>query len=653
MTIHNDKKCRRGSCRNKLCQRRRAERRQGTCSTPHVQPLLVPSVGILFQHRQRHHFPLLEPSVDMNRDKSAVTIDSLDFQAMRDSVNKMQQQLSRGLRDIQEIRVMVKRAVAQREQEKRDNMTKRSPYEFDSTLSLAVGAQRSRKKKRRDSSSDCETEANKAWLVSVLRPAQQNNLPTMQHNEVVARITSVVPEKRPVQVQMMSVEVLEQKKMLLPYLDKIEYINYNVDFCQLKRNLFRKINPHVVTLVNIDRDRVTPVKVSTRMLQTRYPRFFEAVMQIAEDILAQFKFNDDGESLSSLIRLRDTITLDSKVDKWVTLYAEQERVLRNKKIELMKMERSNINNQFRVQIRLLQNQILLQEQELQHIQKKITDGENLVNNIWKEVVAVKSPLRQLSTRGHLGDNVLLPSKELVSVLGRFEEHIGRLQKKHDIAVKASMVLAIPWQQQMEELRLRMVVKIQRAYRARKSSQETKQKAREKLSAQIREREIKLKNQELERKRLETLREKDMERHQQRLKTKREQEDKQKRILEEKQKKLVQKAREEEAGQRAVAMKKKTLSYVMEQWESFVVRKKNRRKASLLFLKFKLMKWKLHLTLHKLMTDAAKTIQHFVRERKEQAQFLKMLKLRAKRNKIAKKYLQKVHLRMVNRLFNQN
>ncbi|KAG6944334.1 hypothetical protein JG687_00017925 [Phytophthora cactorum] len=151
--------------------------------------------------------------------------------------------------------------------------------------------------------------------------------------------------------------------------------------------------------------------------------------EVAEDILAQFKFNDDGESLTNLIRLRDTITLDSKVDKFVALYAEQERSLRNQKIELMKMERSNTNNQFRVQIRLLQNQIRLQEQELQHTQNKITDGENLVNNVWKEVIA------------------------LISVLGRFEAHIGRLQKKHGIAVKASMLLAVPWQQQMEELRL--------------------------------------------------------------------------------------------------------------------------------------------------------------------------------------------------------
>ncbi|GMF22262.1 unnamed protein product [Phytophthora fragariaefolia] len=378
--------------------------------------------------------------------------------------------------------------------------------------------------------------------------------------------------------------------------------------------------------------------------------------EISEDILAQFKFNDDGESLSSLIRLRDTITLDSKVDKWTALYTEQERALRNQKIELMKMERSNTNNQYRVQLRLLANRIHLQEQELQHIQKMITDGENLVNNVWKEVVAVKSTPKQSVIRGpsriNEDANTPLPSKELVSVLGRFEAYIGRLQKKHDIAVKASMVLAVPWQQQMEELRLRMVIRIQRAYRARRRARETKQQARDKLAAQIREREVKLKNQELERKRLEALREKEMERHQQRLKAKKEQEEKQKREIEEKQKKLVQKAREEEATQRAIVMKRKKRGYVMDQWKSFIARKKNRRKANLLFLKFKLMKWKLHLAQHKRMACAARTIQRFVRQRKEHVQLRKQMNFRAKRNKMAKKYLLKVQSRMMNRLFNQ-
>ncbi|KAG6614439.1 Ankyrin repeat [Phytophthora cinnamomi] len=91
---------------------------------------------------------------------------------------------------------------------------------------------------------------------------------------------------------------------------------------------------------------------------------------------------------------------------------------------------------------------------------------------------------------------------------------------------------------------------------------------------------------------------------------------------------------------------------MEQWKAFVIRKKNRRKANVLFLKFKLMKWKLHFALHKCMARAARTIQRFIRQRKEHAQLQKQMNMRAKRNKVAKKYLLKVQSRMMNRLFNQ-
>ncbi|KAL4093780.1 hypothetical protein PRIC1_011210 [Phytophthora ramorum] len=921
-------------CRRTSCHRRRAhQHRQAKHLAPRARFLLGPTTVALFTYTRRQH--PVEKQSQFNGDTDddfrhdEVAIDSEDIQVMRDSVDSMQQQLRRGLRDIQEVRALVKQAVALREFEKHDinygAMTKRSPYELDGTVSLAGGSQRTRKKKRREDASDCDTEANKAWLAAILHPDQQNSaLPAdIQHNEVVHK-QQFVPEKKVVQAQM-SVGILEQKKMLLPYLDKIEYIN-----CQLRQRglLPAEERPPVAqvsrgshskstkppsralpaTAVTRNQDEQgaeanavsAPVMMSTRMLRSRYPRFFEAVApadtakmslprqrginwllriieviydalsdvlllkngiakaeassdvwvkpknnrvvnggrlampfftrryihhtlglpeladqecmdlmynmelvreqypqvalfssflrevfdeetlvfflfvrrhlkdefdldlaakeklahssnasgskkyiavnmlelrnhpfipdgtkqvflskpacervmqrvfdfsrclrfdgaprlaapillaqyivremvvtrlqadgsrfmvstevflttlvelfgEVAEDILAQFKFNDDGESLSSLIRLRDTITLDSKVDKWVTLYAEQERALRNQRIELMKMERNNGNNQFRVQLRLLENRIRLQEQELQHIQKKITDGENLVNNVWKEVVAIKSPSESMARGPGEETSASVASKELLSVLGRFEAHIGRLQKKHDIAVKASMLLAVPWQQQMEELRLRMVIRVQRAYRARRRAQQTKTQARDKLSAQLRERELKLKNQELERKRLEALREKDMERHQARLKAKRQQEDKQKRELEEKQKKLVQKAREEEATQRAAAAKRKELGHVVEQWKSFVTRKKNRRKANLLFLKFKLMKWKLHVALQKQRAHAARTIQRCIRQRKEHAQLRKQMNLRAKRNKVAKKYLLKVQSRMVNRLFNQ-
>ncbi|KAF4132327.1 hypothetical protein GN958_ATG18444 [Phytophthora infestans] len=62
-----------------------------------------------------------------------IIVDSEDLQVMRDSVDKMHQQLSRGLRDIQEIRDLVKQAAAQREREQREMDTHKIITEANST----------------------------------------------------------------------------------------------------------------------------------------------------------------------------------------------------------------------------------------------------------------------------------------------------------------------------------------------------------------------------------------------------------------------------------------------------------------------------------------------------------------------------------------
>ncbi|KAG2778249.1 hypothetical protein Pcac1_g11744 [Phytophthora cactorum] len=145
-------------------------------------------------------------------------------------------------------------------------MTKRSPYEFDGPVSLAAGAQRTRKKKRRESPSDRDTEANEAWLASVLLPAQQNKtLQPAQRNEVDVRTQPLMMEKREVQAQAhMSVEVLEQKKMLLPYLDKIEYIN-----CQLRQRGLLPTEER--SLVKEDRSVVVPNSQAGRKPMVKPP----------------------------------------------------------------------------------------------------------------------------------------------------------------------------------------------------------------------------------------------------------------------------------------------------------------------------------------------------------------------------------------------
>lgn len=403
----------------------------------------------------------------------------------------------------------------------------------------------------------------------------------------------------------------------------------------------------------------------------------QAFRDISEDIVAQFKYNDDGrwmrswrqifftdlvkmesfcgslgESLTSLIRLRDTISCDSKIDKMVIAYGEQERALRNMKIELMKMERSNSDNRFRTQICLMQNRIRLQGQELQNVQSEINSTESRVNDVWREVVQPQAKGTRLRTSSTWKSTKNASATELASILGRFECFVARLQKKHEIEVKASMLLAKPWKEQMEELKLRMVVRIQRAYRARGKARDTKEQAKAKLRDQIRERDIKLRNEQIDRKRLQALHEKDMQRHHARLQAKRMHEEQVQAELEAKQKDLIKKLREEEISQRNSKRNRQHQEYTFKKWNRFVQRRCKKRQATRLFLKFKLLKWKVYFSAYKRREEAAKRIQQFVRSQQERERLRRVLNVRMKRNKIARKYLQKVQMRRVNLMFNQ-
>ncbi|KAF1319427.1 Ankyrin repeat, partial [Globisporangium splendens] len=229
---------------------------------------------------------------------------------------------------------------------------------------------------------------------------------------------------------------------------------------------------------------------------------------------------------------------------------------------------------------------------------------------------------------------------------------ARLQREHDIEVKTSALLARPWEEQMEDLKLRMVIRIQRAYRARKKARETKEQARAKLRDQIRERDLRLKNEQIDQKRLQTLHEKDMQRHQARLQLKKAQEDQAKAELEAKQKDLIKKLRDEEISQRNAKRNRQQQAHTFHEWVDFIQRRYKKRQANKVFMKFKFLRWKIHFSPHKNRVRAAMRIQRFARAQQERERFRRVLNLRVKRNRIARKYLQKVQMRQLNTLFNQ-
>ncbi|TMW67635.1 hypothetical protein Poli38472_011255 [Pythium oligandrum] len=333
------------------------------------------------------------------------------------------------------------------------------------------------------------------------------------------------------------------------------------------------------------------------------------------------------------------------------IYSDEERKLRNMRIEHLKMERNNSENQYRTQLRLLQNRIQLQEQELQHIQSKITAAQAQVDDVWKDVVRVprSSPSKrsQQARDGPLSKG----AQEIPSVLGRFECYISRLQRKFDIETKAAAMLAKPWKQQMEELQLRMVIKIQRAYRARRKARMTRKKAREDLSEKIRARELQKQNELMNRKRQEALREKDMQKHRARITARKEQEEKARAAIEKKQEALIARLREEEIEQRDGERNRRLKVRMFKKWSAFLTIRRKCREANRLFLKIQFMRWRHFHREYQRIQAACRVIQRSFRRRRELRKLRKVMMMSAKRNKLARRYLQKLQMRQLQQIFN--
>ncbi|TYZ65659.1 hypothetical protein PybrP1_011623 [[Pythium] brassicae (nom. inval.)] len=293
------------------------------------------------------------------------------------------------------------------------------------------------------------------------------------------------------------------------------------------------------------------VDAATAPIESFFALVVDSFRSVSEDIVAQFKFDDDGESLTNLLRLRDTIAGDAK---------------------------------------------------------------------------------------------------LASVLGRFESFIARLQRTHAVEVKASALLAKPWKTQVQELEARMAVRIQRAYRARCASRKVKARALECVRDQVRERELKLEHERMERKRMHAVRERDLQRHHARLHAQQAADEQTKALVAARESALLRKMRDEEIAQRCAARDRHQRAHAFAAWQRFVARRRQQWRARSLFVKVTFRRWTRHFAGFKRRERAAIRLQRFVRARRERAKLRRALSLRAKRSRIAKKYCAKVQLRRLNALF---
>ncbi|KDO33649.1 hypothetical protein SPRG_19265 [Saprolegnia parasitica CBS 223.65] len=241
-------------------------------------------------------------------------------------------------------------------------------------------------------------------------------------------------------------------------------------------------------------------------------RLVEDLHRVPEDIVAAHKFNDDGESLTLLTRLQDTISHDAGI---VTLKAALEtetRGLRRLETQRIKLDRQLTSSaiddvakaKLKTQSFLLDNQLQAKRRDVDDLRHRIALTEAQVNTVWGSVLSdAATPTAP-------------PASPRARILRRFRDAIARRYANHLMEQKVAAKLlerrrkgkqANAWSDQLEALQERSATRIQRLFRQRR--------ARPSTSAAPRAKKRKA-EQEMERKRLDALRARDAQKHRARL-----------------------------------------------------------------------------------------------------------------------------------------
>ena len=115
-------------------------------------------------------------------------------------------------------------------------------------------------------------------------------------------------------------------------------------------------------------------------------RIVEEFREIAEDIVNEIKYKDDGQAVQMLSSLEQSMTSKKEQDKISTEISAQNRTIRLKEVELENLIREDIDGHMRTRIFVLRNTIFRMKSDLKD---RVTELKILVNNeteLWNSVM---------------------------------------------------------------------------------------------------------------------------------------------------------------------------------------------------------------------------------------------------------------------------
>eukprot|EP00943_MAST-04B_sp_MAST-4B-sp1_P007565 g7565.t1 len=298
------------------------------------------------------------------------------------------------------------------------------------------------------------------------------------------------------------------------------------------------------SLSNIE-DNVPKIRVFTL-----FQILTDIFMSCPDDIIQDIKYGDQGGTLFMLSKLRETSNCDAKVESVRLQLIEEERELASQQVVVDNLIRNNSDGSKRTQLFLAKNELWRLEQIAERSRVKLKEVKAEEDNIWSDVIGSDQHAIQMRKK-HKKNHSSVPS-DLVNLdmaVQRFDRWVRRQEILHIKKMKAMNAISLSWEDQMEKLKEKAIIRIQRKYRERRAARIAKEQAdmllNIKRAEKKRKREERLAREEAIRKRqLEQER-----KHQERLNKQKKEEEERARQLKERQLQIIHKHQAEESERR--------------------------------------------------------------------------------------------------------
>jgi ankyrin repeat protein len=209
-----------------------------------------------------------------------------------------------------------------------------------------------------------------------------------------------------------------------------------------------------------------------------------------DEIVNTAKYGDDSEAIAMLGKLKQTSENKAKLDKLEVRIENLKRRVQEQEVKVSMLKIKNSEGNKRTLLFLEENELWRRQQAVLQSEKDYQSLFKGNDEIWTNVLDDRTlELKRLKSNTKKRQS-LVPWKHSVYVgdsLQRFEIWVKEKHRKWAMTAQVLKFLGKTWEEQLEELKLKVTILIQRKWRERVAARKAQKKAQERLDFEREER----------------------------------------------------------------------------------------------------------------------------------------------------------------------